>query len=208
MDKSAKMNNITFKQYRNIDLTIFSIILVLSEAVTTLATNDWFVAQPIAISTTMIFICMVMMRWGGYAIIPAALGGLVFCIASSATLPQYLIYIVGNCGGLVSLLWFKFFKKEDVRKGPFKLTFFVITTYVSIQLARWVLSLPFGARPDTLLVYLGTDIISLLFAAVIMLIMRNVDGMIEDQKSYLFRLQREKEEQNSPVQPLGYGDED
>lgn len=202
------MNNITFKQYRNIDLTIFSIILVVSEAITTMATNKWFAAQPVAISTTLIFICMVMMRWGGYAIIPATLGGLVFCIASSATLPQYLIYVVGNCGGLVALLWFRFFKKEDVRKGPFKLTFFVITAYVAIQLARWVLSLPFGGRHDTLLVYLGTDIISLLFAVVVMQLMRTIDGMIEDQKSYLFRLQREKEEQNAPAEPLGYGDED
>ena len=41
-----------------------------------------------------------------------------------------------------------------------------------------------------------------------MLLMRNVDGMIEDQKAYLLRLQREKEESANPVPDLDYGDEE
>lgn len=200
------MNNITFKQYRNIDLFIFAVLLTVSEAVTTIATNTWFAAQPVAISTTLIFICMVMMRWGGYAIIPACLGGAVFCIASGAGAEQYLIYILGNCAALSALIWFRIYKKDDIRKSPFKLFFFVLTAYITMQVGRWLISLPFGGRLDTLLVYIGTDIISLLFAAVIMFLMRNTDGMIEDQKAYLFRLQREKENQiqnNSD----GYGEE-
>jgi hypothetical protein len=62
-----------------------------------------------------------------------------------------------------------------------------------MQLGRWLLSLPFNARLDTLLVYLLTDIISLLFTVVVMMIMKNTEGMLEDQKAYLFRLQRERE---------------
>ncbi len=190
------MKNITFKQYRNIDLLIFAVLLLISEAVTTLATNTWFAAQPVAISTTLTFICIVMMRWGGYAIIPACLGGVVLCAASGAAADQYLIYSVGNCAALSALLWFRIFKKEDVRRSPFKLFFFVLTAYITMQVGRWLLSLPFGARLDTLLVYLGTDIISLLFAVVVIFLMRNADGMIEDQKAYLFRLQREREEES------------
>ena len=190
------MNNITFKQYRNIDLFIFSIMLTLSEAVTTIATNKWFAAQPVAISTTLIFICMVMMRWGAYAIIPACLGGLVFCVASGASANQYLIYIVGNCAALSAMLWFKAFKKEDIRKSPFKIALFVLTSYATMQIGRWLISLLFVCKIETLLVYVSVDIISLLFAVVVMIIMRNTDGMIEDQKAYLFRLQREKEAKN------------
>lgn len=187
------MNNITFKQYRNIDLGIFAAMLIVSEAVTTIATNTWFAAQPVAISTTLIFICMVMMRWSYLAVVPAVLGGVVFCIASGATPEQYLIYALGNCASLLSLLWFKFCKKDDVRKGSFKLIFFVIGSYVAMQVGRWLISLFFGGRLDTLLVYLTTDIISLLFAIVVMFLLRNIDGMIEDQKAYLFRQQRERE---------------
>lgn len=50
-----------------------------------------------------------------------------------------------------------------------------------------------------LVVYLTTDIISLLFAEVIVVLLRKVDGMIEDQKSYLLRLEEERKEENSDV---------
>lgn len=191
------MNNITFKQYRNIDICIFSVLLIISEAITTVATNKWFYAQPIAISTTLIFICIVMMRWGILALLPAALGGAVLCIASGATAEQYLIYIVGNCAAVLSLLWFLAFKKEDVRKSVWKLVLFVISSYLLMQVGRWLISLFFDGGLTAILAYLGTDIVSLLFAVVVMLLLRNTDGMIEDQKAYLFRLQREREEKQN-----------
>ena len=193
------MNNLTFKQYRNIDICIFSFLLLISEAVTTLATNVWFAAQPIAITTTFIFICIVMMRWNWYAIVPAVIGGAVFCIASGASTEQFLIYAVGNCATLVNLIWFKIFKKEDVRTNAVKLVLFVLTAYITMQLGRWLVSLIFIQSLDSLVIYLTTDIITLLFAVVVMLILRNVDGMIEDQKTYLFRLQRELDAEKKQV---------
>ncbi len=202
------MNNITFKQYRSIDLFLFGVLLAISEAITTIATNKWFHAQPIAISTTIVFICMVMMRWSGFAAIHAALGGLVFCIASGATAHQYLIYIVGNCFALIALIWIKLFGKEKIRSSPAMLILFTASAYVMMQVGRWLVSLPFEGTLSTLVGYLASDVISLMFAIVIMILMRKVDGMIEDQKSYLFRLQREKEDSQRPAAPLGYGDED
>ena len=169
-----------------------AVLLIISEAVTTVATNKWFYAQPVAISTTLIFICMVMMRWSGFAVIHAALGGLVMCIASGANAEQYLIYVVGNCAAMAAMLWFKPFGKDGIRKNPFKLSLFVITAYLSMQIGRWLISLIFSGKLQTLLTYLGTDIISLLFAVIIMLCLRSTDGMIEDQKTYLFRIQREE----------------
>ncbi len=202
------MNNITFKQYRNIDLFLFGVMLAISEAVTTVATNKWFFAQPIAISTTFIFICIVMMRWSGFAAIHACLGGLVFCIASGAELHQYIIYIIGNCLALVAMLWFKPIPKENIRRKPSRLILFTVSAYLLMQVGRWLVSLAFGGDLTALLVYITTDVITLLFAVVIMLLMRNVDGMIEDQKSYLFRLQREKEESSRPVPAVDYGEEE
>ena len=57
------MKNLTFKQYRSIDLFLLGLLLVVSEAITTIATNQWFDEQPLAISTTFIFVCILMMRW-------------------------------------------------------------------------------------------------------------------------------------------------
>ena len=49
-------NRITFKQYRNVDLFIFSLITAVGEGVATFATSRWFVGQPMAISITLAMI--------------------------------------------------------------------------------------------------------------------------------------------------------
>ena len=202
------MQNLTFKQYRNIDLGILSILLIISEAVTTLATNKWFAAQPIAISSTLLFICIFMMRWNGYAAIAAVLGGAVFCIASGATLEQFVIYAGGNLLSLLALLWFKVYRKDDVRLGSFKLSFFTISVYLLMQLGRWLISLAFGGGLWNIVGYITSDVISLLFAVIILFLLRGVDGMIEDQKAYLFRLERERKEKAEMPNYQGFGDED
>ena len=202
------MQNLTFKQYRNIDLGIMSILLIISEAVTTLATNKWFAAQPVAISSTLLFICIFMMRWNGYAAIAAVLGGAVFCIASGATLEQFVIYAGGNLLSLLALLWFKVYKKDDVRLGSFKLSFFTISVYLLMQLGRWLISLAFGGGLWNIVGYITSDVISLLFAVIILFLLRGIDGMIEDQKAYLFRLERERKEKAEMPDYQGFGDED
>ena len=189
------MNQITFQQYRSIDLTIFTIVLTVFEAITTIATTTWFAAQPVAISISLAIICVVMMRWGWRAVFPAVAGGAVFCIASGATIEQYLIYCIGNVFALLALGIIRIFDKETIRKSVRKLMLFVLVAYVGMALGRWMVSLAFGGDGMALLVYLTTDIISLLFAEVILLILRNTDGMIEDQKSYLLRVDRERREE-------------
>ena len=198
------MNHITFKQYRNIDLSIFAVLLIISEAVATLASNKWFAAQPVALSTTLLFVCMVMMRWGNFALIHSLIGGAVFCIASRATLQQFVIYIIGNAFAVLSLFLIKALGKEKTRTSVPRLLLFTTATYILMQIGRWLVSLFFGGGLGAVVAYLGTDIISLLFAVVAMILMRNTEGMIEDQKTYLLRLDREKKEKI----PSGYGGED
>ncbi len=201
------MSHITFKQYRNIDLSIFAVLLVVSEAITAVATKNWFSAQPIAISTTLLFTCICMMRWSGFAAIHACLGGLVFCLASGGDPQQYLIYGLGNLLTMLSLLWFKAFKKEKIREDALKLVLFVLSSYLLMQTGRWLISMIFGGHPRLILVFLGTDVISLLFTIIVIFILRKTEGMIEDQKAFLFRQQREREDEIAE-QYNGYGTED
>ena len=44
------MNQITFKQYRAIDILILVALTTLFEGIATLATAKWFALQPVAIS--------------------------------------------------------------------------------------------------------------------------------------------------------------
>ncbi|MBE5951112.1 MAG: hypothetical protein E7260_05885 [Lachnospiraceae bacterium] len=193
------MNQITFKQYRTIDLTIFTVLLAIFESLTTIATRNWFAAQPVAISISLAIVCIVMMRWGWRAVVPAVAGGIAFCLVSGATVGQYLIYCIGNTFALLGLLVVRGFGKETIRRSVPKLLLFGLVGYLGMVAGRFLVSLLFGGDLMAFVVYATTDIISLLFAEIILLLLRNTDGMIEDQKSYLLRVERERKEEENTV---------
>ena len=188
------MNQITFQQYRSIDLTLILILTVVFEAIATVASNRWFAAQPVAMSITLMLVCMTMMRWGSRAAMIAIAGGITFCVISGATIEQYLIYGIGNLFSLLALVLIKIYGKEKIRTSVPRLLFFVLVAYLGMALGRWGLSLLFGGDLMVLVVYLTTDIMSLLLAEIILLLLRKTDGMLEDQKAYLLRVDRERKE--------------
>ncbi len=188
------MKEITFREYRNIDIMIWTVITVVFEILTTVATIKWFSQQPVALSITLAMICAVMMRWNGYGALMAVAGGFATCIVSGASAQQYVIYCVGNIFALLAWLIIKWLGKERIAEKFMARLLYVAVAYVSMAFGRWLVSLVFGGDLKALLVYLTTDIISLLFAVVIVHILSKCDGMLEDQKTYLFRLERERKE--------------
>ena len=185
---------LTFKQYRNIDVGLLCLLTAVFEVLATLATSQWFAGQPMAISITLALILIAMHRWGPLSAVVAAVGGVAFCAASSATPEHFLIYGLGNIGALASLPLLKLFGKEAVRRSFWKSSLFALCAYVGVGLGRFLLSLPFGAGFGDLVGFLASDVLSLLFAVVILFVFRDVDGLVEDQKAYLFRLEKQRKE--------------
>ena len=188
------MRRVTVEQYRNLDLMMWIVMTVIFETITTMATIKWFYLQPVALSITLALTCAVMIRWDGYAAIMAAVGGLVVCIISRANIEQYGIYCIGNVAALAALVLVKYLGKEAIQKSFPKKTLFAVAAYVGMALGRWLVSLLFGGDIQALVVYLTTDIMSLLFAVVVLHILGKCDGMLEDQKAYLQRVWEEDEE--------------
>ena len=186
-------NRITFKQYRNIDIGILCLLTAVFEVVATLATSKWFAGQPMAISITLALILIAMHRWSAYACIVAVVGGAAFCIASSASAEHFLIYCGGNVFALASLFFFKLFSKEGVKRSFLKTLCFASVAYVFMAFGRFLFSLPFGSGFPELIGFLFSDVLSLLFAVIILWLFKDVDGLVEDQKSYLFRLERQRQ---------------
>jgi len=189
------MKQITFKEYRMLDLIIFTVFTIVFEAIATYASGTWFWAQAINISVTLLLVCIVMMRWSGWAAIQAVAGGLVYCFAAGATTEQYIVYSIGNLLGLVALLLIRFVGKEKIRTSKMQLVLLATITYIGMAIGKTVVGLFFGGTISDFILYVTTDIISLLFAAVVLVLLRKTDGMIEDQKAYLFRVEREEREE-------------
>ena len=189
------MKQLTFKQYRNIDLSILCILTAVFEALAAYASDQWFYLQAMTVSVTVALTCITFMRWGLYALLPSFVGAFVYCTAIGGSLHQYVIYCGGSLFIIMVFPLLEKITKEKIRKGFFLKVVFAGAVYISLNAGRWLCSLPFNFGFTTFLTFLGTDILSLLFAIVILALAKNVDGLIEDQKSYLLRLERERKEE-------------
>ncbi len=184
---------ISFQQYRGIDLTIMGLLLVVTQGLISVSANSWFkwelyIVSPVAVVTT-----LVMMRWGPWAVIHAALGGVVFTFCSGGSWQHYLIYGMGNLLSMVCLLYFKAFGKEKLRTNAFWAVVFALSVQLSMLLGRALMAFLLGHSFGECLGFITTDLLSALFTGIVAWIARRVDGLFEDQKHYLLRIQEEKD---------------
>lgn len=189
------MNRYSFRQYRSIDLTMFAVILCVSEALIVTAANRWFPDQLYTVSAVGAVTAIVLMRWGPWALLHAVLGGVVFCIASHGSPRQFFIYCAGNILSLLMLLPLRSFGKEKIRGDALLSIIFGLGTVLLMQLGRAILALLLGGEFFTCLGFFTTDVLSLLFTGVIVWIARRLDGIFEDQKHYLLRIHEAEEKE-------------
>ena len=213
-------HRLTFRQYRQMDLTVFGAMLVVAEALIVLAATRWFPAEAYTVSIVAAVTSIVLMRWVPWAAIHAVLGGLVYCFVSGGQPGQYLIYCAGNLFALLSLLWFRIpgkertSGKERIREDSFLTVIFGLTVQLLMQLGRAAVAFallrasPGSAPAGTQSVagalsfcigFITTDALSGFFTAVILWIARRQDGLFEDQKHYLLRIQEAEKEERGEI---------
>lgn len=191
-ERAAMNKHRTLKQYRNIDLSLFALMLAVAEYLIVRAANHWFPAQPYTVSVAAALVSLVYMRWGWWGAVHAVLAGLVFCYFSSASQAQYLVYCGGNLLSLLAVVLLLRIGKERVRTGALSLLFPLLVLLL-MQLGRALMALVLGAAPTGLTEFFTTDSLSYLFTFVIIWIARRLDGIYEDQKHYLLRLHAKQE---------------
>ncbi|MBR3437439.1 MAG: hypothetical protein IKG97_06780 [Lachnospiraceae bacterium] len=196
-DEERMGPHLTFKQYRRIDLAIFAAILLLTEFLVVKAAKSWFPDQLYTVSVTAAVTAIVLMRWGPFAGIHAALGGLVYAWVSGGNAQQFVIYIVGNGLSMAAILLFKAFGKEKIRKSFLLTILFALSVIVLMQVGRGLIALIFGSGIGVIWKFITTDALSDLFTIVVVWVASRLDGVFEDQKHYLLRQQKEREEQQN-----------
>ncbi|MGN1370497.1 MAG: hypothetical protein ACI4WX_16615 [Aristaeellaceae bacterium] len=192
-------HQITFRQYRAMDIAIFTALLCVCETLITLGATRWFPAEPWTLSLTPAVTAIVMVRWGGFAAIPAFFGAVVFCLASGATLSQYIVYCVGNLAALALTQFLYRGGWKRLHSQVLLAMLYGLLTALLMQLGRALLALVMGSSPAVCLGFLTTDSLSTLFAVLLVWIARNLDGMLEEQKHYLRRIAEEQEKEKARV---------
>ncbi len=184
---------ISFQQYRSIDLTILAVVLAVSQFVIYFASSVLYPEQLYVVSPVAAMAALVMMRWNGYAAVHALLGGVLYTALAGGTWQHFVIYGIGNLLCLPALLMLKHFGKERVRTEAVLAVGFALCTQLLMWLGRAGLAFVLGFEPAACLGFITTDILSGLFTAVIIWVVRRIEGLFEDQKHYLLRLQSERQ---------------
>lgn len=185
-------HQISFKQYRTIDLTILTVVLAISQILIHYAASAWFPGEPYVVSPVGIIAALVMMRWGVWAAVQLVLGGMLFTALSGGGWQHYVIYMVGNLAGLAGLLMFRIYDKERVRQSAALTVIFAFCVQLLMLLGRAGVASLLGFGAGACLGFITTDILSGLFTVVIVWCIRRVEGLFEDQKHYLLRIQSEQ----------------
>lgn len=186
----------SFSRYRATDLTIFAVILAVFEFVASRAALS-FASQPYSISVTSAVTCIVFMRWGLFGCIHAVLGGFVYCLSSKGSEVQFAVYMVGNLFAAAALLILKVFGSDRVKGSLWLSMLLPVSTALLMQLGRGLVAVVLGSSPGAIADFILTDVLSGVFAVVIVLITRRLDGVFENQKAYLVRVNRREESEEA-----------
>ena len=184
---------ISFAQYRAIDLAMLTFLMLFAEVGINIARSTAYAGQLMKASPVGAIVALVMMRWGPWAAIPAVLGGLVYAAFNATVSQTYIIYGAGNLLVLVVLLYFKVFPKEQVRGSVLNSIVYAVAVQLSMLLGRALVGLVLGFPVAVCVSFITADALSVLLTVVAVWIVRRIEGLFEDQKSYLLRIQQERQ---------------
>ena len=178
----------TLQQYRTIDLSLFALMLMIFETVVIRAATAWFPAEAWTVSVVPALTAIVMVRWGPWCAIHAALGGVITVLAMKGNGIQYLIYGAGNLAVLA--VWPLVKKKgwEILHRNVLVNFLFSVLTVLAMQAGRALIALAAGTPVRELLLFVTTDSVTYIFTLVILWIAARLEGILEEQGHYLARI--------------------
>ena len=185
---------ISLKQYKLTDLFLFAVILVGFELILHFAMKAFGDNANFTFSPLVPIVLIVMMRWGWVSVFYAVGDGVLFVLLNGGGWQSYLIYCVGNAFIMLLLLYTRFVGKEKIRKKVYLSILFVVLGWIAVVLGRSGVAVTVGEKFVSVIVHQLFDLVSMIIGIIIVLIMRRLDGMFEEQKHYLKRLDDERKE--------------
>ncbi|MBD5585602.1 MAG: hypothetical protein HDQ88_11005 [Clostridia bacterium] len=188
---------VSYNQYKLVDILLFMVIMTALEAVNVFAIRVWFADSVITFSVSLMFTVslIVLVRWNWLGAIFPPLHGVLYSAFLGAPVETYVIYAVGNSFLLFTWFLFKVIPKEKLFSRWYLTLIYPVIAFVLVIFGRALVALCFG---NDFLAILGTNFyaesLNAVFALMALLVLRRADGMLEDQKTYLKRVAREKDE--------------
>lgn len=187
----------SFKQYRSIDMLILFILYVACEF-GIIKVGGSMIDQPYIVSLMLPILLIVIMRWDVYSIYQAVGSAIFFVLIQQGDIKQMFVYILGNLGVWMLALSIKKIGKERISSSVFNCMVYVVVGAIFMEVFRYFgMVIVYQSEIGGLIRLFALDALSVVFGIIVILLVRNIDGLFVDQKKYLLNLQKEKEEENS-----------
>lgn len=204
---------ISIKQYKFTDLFLFALINAVFDVMARFLPAAFGGGAAFTFTITVPVTLIVMMRWGWVSVFFAVGDGLLLSLLNNTAVWQsYLSYGVGCAFMMVLLLATKFIGKQRIAGKWYLSALFVIAGWLlmnfGISIVQAALGYGFLGQLAVNFGMNGTGLLSLGMGLVIVLVARRLDGLFEDQKKFLLRMEEERLEKTradafgeSPVEP-------
>ena len=187
-----KEKGITFKTYRSIDLSILAVLMIVFEVISINALA--YFDQIFYFTSFYIIAYVAMVRWDKFSFVIPIVHGITYCLACNGNINSLIVYVVGNLFIMINLLWF--IKGKKIIKNTYALICFIFTGFLAVVLGRSIVSMCFDLGNisflDVFVGYIQSNTLSILLSIIILIIAKKQNGVLEDQKEYLLKLQEEK----------------
>lgn len=184
---------ISLAQYRTADLIFLCVIMAVTQTLICVAANSWYRTELYIASPVGAVVTLVMMRWSGWAAVPAALGGVMYALLGGGDWQSCLIYGCGNLLCMASLLLFKIWDKERIRQNSVLALSLALCVQVLMTVGRGLVAALFGHSIAACIGFITTDALSVLLTLVATWCIRRIEGLFEDQIHYLLRVESERQ---------------
>lgn len=195
---------ISLQQYRLTDLFLFVLILAVSELIGYFAAGMWPSEAYYTVSFSIPIVLLVMMRWGWPSVLYSLLSGLIVCLMNLKDISgnQWACYLIGNAFIGLMLIPRYLIGSKKINSKWWSMALFAIGGWLSVYLGKSIVwAIGFAISPvegytaaSAFVLFLRSDLLSLVMGVVLMVILRKLDGMTEDQNEFLRRLDTENKD--------------
>ena len=189
MSNKGTNKQLSYAQYRTADLLIFLLIMCVCEAINVFAVSSWFQGMTFTVSVMLLVSLIVFIRWGWWGVIFPFADGLLYCWMNGAIAEQYIIYCIGNSFLALIPLIFLVVPKKKWMSSWFMALLYSAIGYILVVAGRVIICLCYGYNfAYSLTENLTFESLNVAFAFFGILILRMINGMMVDQKTYLTEL--------------------
>ncbi len=187
------------KQFRMLDLLFLTVLAVASKIAGTWLLKDVFTGAGFQMDFSLLISVIALVRWGKYALYIYPLCGVTEALVDArySTLPdRLLIYVIGASFIVMTMLMFKFIKREKIGTNLWLVNILITIAYLatSVGTALMVFVLSDMNLVDVIRTRIGSQMFTLLAAYGVAYILYKKSEMFVDVETYFIQTRMEEEE--------------